>query len=259
MDSLLNISVIEAHILHLSLNRPDALNALNASLLEQFEQALIQAKHDKAIRAILITGEGKTFCAGADIKELQVLDGVTGLAFARRGQSIFRMLEQLGKPSLAAIHGYALGGGCELAMAATMRIAANNAKFAQPEVKLGVIPGFGGTQRLARLIGKGRALDICLSARTIDANEALNFGLVSELVEPVNLLERAKQILLDLIKLSPNALKSVMLAIDQGCDLSLADAFELEALHFGLCCTTPDKKEGVSAFLEKRKANFSGE
>jgi enoyl-CoA hydratase len=246
-------------ILEIKLHRPDALNALNAELMAKLYQTLLTAKDDKKIKAILITGEGKAFCAGADINQLAKLNGQQGLEFARYGQMIFRTLEQLGKPSLAAINGFALGGGCELAMSATMRIASQTAIFGQPEVKLGVIPGFGGTQRLARLVGKGRALDLCLTGRTIKADEALQWGLVSEIVAPEKLLERAHAILNSLIKLGPVALKSVMATIDRGYDLSLDDAMELEAVHFGLCCATRDKQEGVSAFLEKRTAEFCGE
>ena len=258
-NTILNISHLESGILQLTLNRPDALNALNAELMEQLFQAFIMAKKDTSVKALLIVGEGKAFCAGADIKQLATLNAQQGVAFAQRGQRIFRMLEQLGKPSLAAINGFALGGGCELAMAATLRIASNSALFGQPEVKLGVIPGFGGTQRLARLIGKGRALDLCMTGRTIKAEEAYHWGLVNEVVQSEDLLNRAKAILLGLTKLAPVALRSMMAVIDRGYDLSLEDAFELEAMHFGLCCATRDKQEGVNAFLEKRAAAFSGE
>lgn len=258
-EDVAHVSVIDSHILQIKLNRPQALNALNADLMEKLYETFIAAKNDHSIKAILLTGEGKAFCAGADINQLAKLNGQTGLEFARRGQHVFRTLEQLGKPSLAAINGFALGGGCELAMSATMRIAAQTAAFGQPEVKLGVIPGFGGTQRLARLVGKGRALDLCLTGRMIKADEALQWGLVSEIVEPDKLIERAKFILNNMIKLGPVALKSVMATIDRGYDLSLDDAFELEAVHFGLCCATRDKQEGVNAFLEKRSAEFCGE
>ncbi len=253
------VSVIDSHILQITLNRPQALNALNADLMGQLYQTFIHAKEDKNIKALLITGEGKAFCAGADINHLAKLNGQTGVEFAQYGQMVFRTLETLGKPSLAAINGFALGGGCELAMSATMRIASQAAVFGQPEVKLGVIPGFGGTQRLSRLVGKGRALDLCLTGRTIKADEALQWGLVSEVVAPDQLLERARAILNGLVKLGPIALKSTMAAIDRGFDLSLEDAFELEAIHFGLCCATRDKQEGVNAFLEKRTAEFCGE
>lgn len=258
-QEVLSVSVIDSHILQIKLNRPNALNALNVDLMESLFQTFQAAKEDKKIKALLITGEGKAFCAGADINQLAKLNSQTGVEFARRGQMVFRTLEQLGKPSLAAINGFALGGGCELAMSATMRIAAQTAVFGQPEVKLGVIPGFGGTQRLSRLIGKGRALDLCLTGRTIKADEALQFGLVSEVVPLESLMERAKSILNNMIKLGPVALRSVIETVDRGFDLSLDDAFEFEAVHFGLCCATRDKQEGVNAFLEKRAAEFCGE
>ncbi len=249
----------DSGILQLTMNRPDALNALNADLLEQFHHHFLSAKTDPMVKALLITGQGKAFCAGADIKQLAQLTGQTGLEFAKRGQHVFRLLEQLGKPSLAAINGFALGGGCELAMAATLRIASANAIVGQPEVKLGVIPGFGGTQRLARLIGKGRALDLCLTGRTIKAEEACAWGLINEVVPLGELIERAQAILSNLIQLPPLALRGVMSAIDYGYNLSLEDALELEATHFGLCCATRDKIEGVNAFIEKRAGVFEGE
>src|SRR5579872_1007444 len=208
-------------ILQLTINRPDALNALNDELMEQFYQAFIRAKEDNAVKGLLITGQGKAFCAGADIKQLAKLNGQTGLAFARRGQMVFRFLETLGKPSLAAVNGFALGGGCELAMAATMRIASTNALFGQPEIKLGVIPGFGGTQRLSRLVGKGRALELCLTGRRITAEEAYNWGLVNELTTPDNLLPRAVALLKELVSLGPIAMQSIMTTIHQGYDLNL--------------------------------------
>jgi enoyl-CoA hydratase len=251
--------MLDSGLFMIKLNRPEALNALNADLMDGLNDMFLAAKGNPEIKAILLTGEGKAFCAGADIKQLASLNGQDGLEFARYGQKVFRTLEQLGKPSLAAINGFALGGGCELAMSATMRIASTAAVFGQPEVKLGVIPGFGGTQRLARLVGKGRALDLCLTGRTIKADEALAWGLVSEVVSPDELLTRAKNILNGLIKLGPIALKSVMTVIDRGYDLNLDDAFELEATHFGLCCATHDKNEGTKAFLEKRTAEFCGE
>src|SRR3990167_2158318 len=218
-----------------------------------------QAKSDKTIKTILLTGEGKVFCAGADIKQLNKVSGQRALEFAHLGQTAFRQLELLGKPSLAAIHGVAFGGGCELAMSATLRIAAQNTVFGQPEIKLGVIPGFGGTQRLPRLIGKGRALEVCLTGRKITTDEALQWGLISEIVAPEKLLERAKSILKILGESSTIAMKSIMTVIHQGYDLSLEEAIELEAAYFGICCSTTDKQEGVTAFLEKRAAVFKGE
>lgn len=247
------------HILQINLNRPDKLNALNYELLGELLQAFKQAQDDKNIKALLITGEGKAFCAGADINRLAELNAQQGLQFAEQGQQVFRVLETLGKPSLAAINGYAFGGGCELAMAATIRIASEKALFGQPEVKLGVIPGYGGTQRLARLIGKGRALDLCLTGRSIKAEEALAYGLISEITSAENLLARAQEILKNLISLAPLALKSIMQVIDNGYDLNLADALHLEAVHFGLLCASQDKQEGVNAFLQKRTAEFKGE
>lgn len=262
MDKNQDVLLVSQHdtgILQLTLNRSESLNALNKNLMEQLYQTLLTAKEDPTVKALLLTGEGKAFCAGADIKQLAALNGQAGLEFARWGQMIFRQLEQLGKPSLAAINGFALGGGCELAMSATMRIASENAIFGQPEVKLGVIPGFGGTQRLARLAGKGRALDLCLTGRTIKASEALSWGLLSEVTSSQDLIPRANAILTGLIKLGPLALKSVMTVIDYGYDLSLDEALEFEAVHFGLCCATRDKQEGVNAFIEKRSAAFCGE
>ncbi len=252
------ISKTQSGILHISLNRPDQLNALSHELLERLLQVFNEARHDASIKAILLTGEGRGFCAGADIKQLQALDGVSGLEFARFGQMVFRQLELSGKPSLAAIHGFAFGGDCELAMAATLRMAANNAVFGQPEIKLGVIPGFGGTQRLPRLIGKGRALDICLTGRRFSADEGLQWGFLNEVTTPDQLMIRANAVLEDLTQLAPFAQQSILSAIHMGYDLTLEEAFEMEAAQFGLCCTTADKKEGVSAFLEKRTAAFTG-
>lgn len=249
----------ENGILQISLNRPEQLNALSHELLQQLSNLFKQIKEDKKIKAILLTGEGKGFCAGADIKQLATLTGPAGIHFARFGQQVFRELELIGKPSLAAIHGFAFGGGCELAMSATLRFAANNAVLGQPEIKLGVIPGFGGTQRLARLIGKGRALELCLSGRKFSAEEAYHWGLVNQIVDPEKLETQAINFLQELTKLSPVALQSIISVIEHGYNLSLDDALELEAVNFGVCCTTSDKKEGVSAFLEKRNAVFSGE
>jgi len=258
MDDVVKISPVESGILQITLNRPEQLNSLSQAVLQRLLDILQQAKADRSVKALLLTGEGKAFCAGADIKQLAELNGTMGLTFARFGQSVFDALENLGKPSIAAINGYALGGGCELAMAATMRIAANTAIFGQPEIKLGVIPGFGGTQRLSRLIGKGRALEICLTGRRFSAEEAFRWGLVNEIVAPEALLDRARTLLKEFVQLSPVAMSSIIDVINQGYHLPLAQALELEATHFALCCTTADKKEGVTAFLEKRTAEFKG-
>ena len=246
-------------ILTLKINRPDKLNALNQEVLDGFSDAFTQAKADSQVKGILLTGEGKAFCAGADINRLAECSAETGYQFAQQGQAVFRQLETLGKPSLAAINGFTFGGGCELAMSAHLRIGSNKAQFGQPEVKLGVIPGYGGTQRLARLVGKGRALDLCMTGRFIKAEEALTWGLITELTDEENLLTRAQEILTGITELAPLAIRSVMEVIDKGYELSLEEALHLEAVHFGLTCATTDKQEGVNAFLTKRKAEFKGE
>ncbi len=245
-------------ILTLTLNRPDKLNALSTELLGELHELFIEAKANPKVKALLLTGNGKAFCAGADISKLAECDAQTGYEFACRGQDVFRLLETMGKPSLAAINGFAFGGGCELAIAATLRIASTKASFGQPEVKLGVIPGYGGTQRLARLVGKGRALDLCLTGRFIDASTALQWGLVSEVLEPELLLEQGKKILSGILTMAPLAIAGVMEVIDHGYDLNLMDALHLEAVHFAKVCASADKKEGVEAFLNKRGAQFKG-
>lgn len=257
--STLKVEINEKGILSIVLNRPERLNALNATLLQELKTLLIDVKHNQAVKALLITGAGeKAFCAGADIQQIAALNAQQGLEFAHNGQAVFSLLENLGKPSVAAINGYAFGGGCELAMAASLRIAADQAQFGQPEIKLGVIPGYGGTQRLARLIGKGRALDLCLTGRSISAQDALQWGLVSEVIPADTLLTRAHQLLDVLLAQAPIALRYILDVIHHGYDLTLEEALNLEATYFGLCCATQDKNEGVSAFLEKRKAAFGG-
>ena len=257
--AVIQTTIVDTHILHINLNRPVQLNALNMLVLEKLAAILDEAKHDAMIKGILLTGEGKAFCAGADIKQLVNINGTDAITFAKYGQSVFNKLELLGKPSIALIQGFAFGGGCELAMAATLRIAAHDAMFAQPEIKLGIIPGFGGTQRLARLIGKGRAMEVCLTGRRLPAEEAFQWGLVNELVMSASLFERGKALLSEILQLAPIALKSIMAVIDHGYNLSLQEALEFEAVYFGMCCTTADKREGILAFLEKRPAAFSGE
>lgn len=254
--------LLETHpngILSIQLNRPDKLNALNESLIDELSACFKQAQNDKAIKAVLISGQGKAFCAGADIKRLQNADDKAGLAFAEHGQTCFNLLQNLGKPSLAAINGYAFGGGCELAMAAHMRIASTEASFAQPEVKLGVIPGFGGTQRLSRLVGVGRALDLCLTGRVIKAEEALTWGLISEVTSAEDLLNRAMAILTELVKLAPLAMEYIATTIHQGFDMPLNKALHFEAEQFAKICLSQDCHEGVNAFLEKRTPEFKGE
>ncbi|MCD6046064.1 MAG: enoyl-CoA hydratase [Gammaproteobacteria bacterium] len=245
-------------ILSITLNRADKLNALSAELLAELLHVLDQAHKDPQTYSLLITGAGKAFCAGADIRRLAELDANSAYEFARDGQRVFDRLENLGKPSLAAVNGFCFGGGCELAMATTIRFASIEARFAQPEVKLGVIPGFGGTQRLPRLVGKGRALDMCLSGRTVAAEEAHAWGLVNALHSGDTLLAAAKDYLRQLRQLAPIALQRTLEAIHQGYNLSLADALQLEALLFAQSAATKDKAEGVAAFLEKRAAKFVG-
>lgn len=245
-------------ILLLTLNRPEKLNALSTEVLNTLAELLIDAKTNSHVKALMITGSGKAFCAGADINRLAECTAQTGYEFACHGQEVFRLLETIGKPSLAAVNGFAFGGGCELAISATLRIASNKAQFGQPEVKLGVIPGYGGTQRLARLIGKGRALDLCLTGRFINAETALNWGLVSHVVAPEDLLTQGKAILQEILSMAPLAVAGVMEVIDHGYDLSLPDALHLEAIHFAKVCASMDKQEGVSAFLNKRAAQFKG-
>lgn len=250
---------MEDGILQITLNRPEKLNALNEEVLLTLSRILDNAKIDREIKGILLIGEGRAFCAGADINKLAECDANTGYKFALAGQEVFKKLANLGKPSIAAVNGFAFGGGCELAIAATIRMASENAKFGQPEVKLGVIPGYGGTQRLSRLIGKGRALDLCLTGRFIDAKTAESWGLVTEVVEHDLLWQKAMEKLKEITSLAPLAIKSIIEAIEYGYDLSLDDALHIEALHFANTCASYDKKEGVAAFLEKRVAKFVGE
>lgn len=245
-------------ILTITLNRPEKLNALSTDVLHALSELFTSAKDNTDVKGIILTGEGKAFCAGADIARLGECNAESGYQFACFGQNVFRQLETLGKPSIAAVNGYAFGGGCELAMSATMRVATTNAQFGQPEVKLGVIPGYGGTQRLARLVGKGRALDLCLTARFINAETALLWGLVSVVLEPEALMVRAQEILKGILNLAPLAVSSIMECIDRGYDMSLSDALHLEAIHFAKVCASEDKTEGVSAFLSKRPALFKG-
>ncbi len=245
-------------ILTLTLNRPEKLNALSTDVLDALAELFRSAKINPQVKALMITGNGKAFCAGADINRLAECSAQTGYEFACHGQEVFRLLETMGKPSLAAVNGFAFGGGCELAISATLRIASTKAMFGQPEVKLGVIPGYGGTQRLARLIGKGRAMDLCLTGRFINAETALNWGLVTDMVEPEQLLDKGKTLLNGILTMAPLAIAGVMEVIDHGYDLPLQEALHLEAIHFAKVCATQDKKEGVDAFLAKRNAVFKG-
>ncbi|MPZ16501.1 MAG: enoyl-CoA hydratase [Luteitalea sp.] len=243
----------------ITVNRPAVLNALSRATLEEIETVVGELGADDAVRAVIVTGSGtKAFVAGADIRELADLSPVMGCAYARRGQRVFEALEQLGKPVVAAINGYALGGGLELAMACTFRLAADTAKLGLPEVTLGLIPGYAGTQRLTRLVGRGRALDLILTGRQVTAEEALAMGLVTRVVSASRLLDEAQQLAADLASRAPVALRCAMEAILRGGDLPLADACAYEATLFGLVASTDDMKEGTRAFLEKRPPRFEG-
>jgi enoyl-CoA hydratase len=242
-----------------TLDRPKVLNALNHLSMTELEQVFLDIRQNASVRAVLLTGAGeKAFVAGADITELGPLSALEGEQAAARGQRIFSLIENCGKPVIACINGFALGGGCELALACTLRIASSNARLGQPEVKIGIIPGYGGTQRLPRLIGKGAALKMILTGEAITAAEALRVGLVDEVVEPDQLLARAEQIAQTIAAMAPLAVRDSIRAVNAGYDLPLASGLELEASLFGLACSTSDKAEGTRAFLEKRPPNWSG-
>lgn len=241
------------------INRPDKLNALNRSTVEEMTQAFRVFREDPEVGAVILTGSGeKAFIAGADISELAGLDRESGRGYVRIGQDLTRQMENFPKPVIAAINGFALGGGTETAMACHVRIAAENAKLGQPEVKLGLIPGFGGTQRLPRLVGKGRALDMILTGRIVSAQEALQIGLVDQVVPQAELLEVCETLAREMTANGPLALAYGIEAVQKGYDIPLDEALELEAELFGKACATEDSKEGTKAFLEKRKPAFQG-
>jgi enoyl-CoA hydratase len=243
-----------------TLDRPKVLNALNAATFAELDAVFDELAADVSVRAILLTGEGeRAFAAGADIRELAAAGPAEGKAFSLRGQAVFRKIERLGKPVIACVRGFALGGGCELAMACTLRIAADDAKFGQPEVKLGVIPGYGGSQRLPRLVGRGTALKLLLSGAIIDAQEALRIGLVEEVVPAAELMDRARALGMEIAAQAPLAIAETLRAVDEGLDLPLDLALLREAERFGQLCDTADKAEGTKAFLEKRTAVWKGE
>ena len=258
--SLENVSYAKkGAIAYVTLNRPKVLNALNQRTWEDLKAAFEDARDDAAVRGVILTGAGdKAFIAGADINELAQITAVEAEKSSTFGQGVLNLIENLGKPVIAAVNGFALGGGCETAMACTIRIAAENAKFGQPEVKLGVIPGGGGTQRLPRLVGKGRAFQLILSGEMIGAQEAYRIGLVNELVPAADLITRAEGILNQIFVNAPVAVKYSLEAVNKGMEASLAEGLALEASLFGLCAGTDDKKEGTQAFLEKRKPQFQG-
>ena len=240
-------------------NRPKVLNALNRQTVEEFHRVLLDVKHDSMVRVLIITGSGeKAFVAGADINELAQQTPVNGKEFSLYGQSVFHLLETIGKPSICAINGFALGGGCELALSCSIRLASKTAKLGQPEVKLGIIPGYGGSQRLARLCGKGMAHELCLTGEMITAEEALRIGLVNHIYEPAELLPAAEALAGKIIEKAPLAVKYCMEAIERGVEMPQEEGLFLEATLFGLCCATQDMREGTKAFLEKRAAQFKG-
>ena len=246
-------------IAYVTVNRPKVLNALNMATMEELRAAFHDIKNDKSIRVVILTGSGeKAFIAGADIGELAQHDAVSGKEYTHRGQSVLNLIENLGKPVIACINGFALGGGCEIALACTMRLASENAKLGQPEVKLGIIPGYGGTQRLARLVGKGIALQMVLAGEMITAQEAHRIGLVNEVAAPADLIPRAEAIAAKIIANAPLAVQYAMEAVNKGMEMTLAEGLFLEASLFAVCCSTEDKKEGTTAFLEKRAAAFKG-
>lgn len=243
-----------------TLNRPSVLNALNAATFAQLESTFRALAADDSVRAVLLTGAGtRAFAAGADIRELAALSGEDGKAFSQRGQAVFRALETLGKPVLACIRGFALGGGCELAMACTLRLAADDARLGQPEVKLGVLAGYGGTQRLPRLVGRGAALKILLTGEILTAGEALRIGLVDEVVPAGELMPRAEALALQIAANAPLAVRETLRAVNEGLDLPLESGLAREAALFGALCATADKAEGARAFLQKRAAVWKGE
>src|SRR5438132_10844999 len=246
-------------IAYVTLNRPKVLNALNQATWNDLRNAFEDARDDPAIRGVILTGAGdKAFIAGADIGELAHVTAVEAEQSSSYGQAVLDLIENLGKPVIAAVNGYALGGGCETAMACTIRVAVENAKFGQPEVTLGLIPGGGGTQRLPRLVGKGRALQLILSGGMINAQEAYRIGLVNEVVPAADLITRAETILKQIFSNAPLAVKYSLEAVNKGWETSQAEGLSLEASLFGLCAGTEDKKEGTQAFLQKRAAQFHG-
>jgi enoyl-CoA hydratase len=243
----------------ITINRPKVLNALSMATLDELRRAILALKYDDGVRAIILTGAGdKSFIAGADINELSEQTPVGGREHALRGQHVLDLVEHMGKPVIAAINGYALGGGCELAMACTIRIAADTAKLGQPEINLGIIPGYGGTQRLSRLIGRGRALELMLTGDQITAAEAHRLGLVNRVVTGANLMGEARKLAHALAAKAPIAVRYIIDAVNKGLQMPLPEAQVFEATLFGLVSTTEDMREGTRAFLEKRKAEFKG-
>jgi enoyl-CoA hydratase len=250
---------VKGSIGYITLNRPKVMNALNRRTIEELRAAFHAAKDDATVKGIILTGAGgKAFIAGADIAELSAIDEEQAGEFSEKGQEVLLFIETLGKPVVAAVNGFALGGGCETAMACTIRIAAENAKFGQPEVKLGIIPGYGGTQRLPRLVGKGRALQLILTGDLIDAHAAYRIGLVNEVVPAADLISRCEAILNQIDSNAPLAIRYAIDAVNQGVNTDLSSGLKLEAKYFALAAGTDDRKEGTSAFVQKRAPQFRG-
>ncbi len=250
---------VKDSIARITFNRPNVLNALNRQTIEELGDCLNEVRRDDSVRVLILTGAGeKAFIAGADINELAKQTPVNGKEFSLFGQEVIHRLETMGKPSIAAVNGFALGGGCELALACTIRIASKNAKLGQPEVKLGILPGYGGSQRLPRLCGKGVAHELILTGEMITADEALRIGLVNRVVELSDLLPTAESIAKKIIANAPLAVKYAMEAVERGMEMPQEEGLFLEATLFGLCCATEDMREGTRAFLEKRPAKFEG-
>jgi enoyl-CoA hydratase len=246
-------------IAYVTIDRPKVLNALNMATMTELHKAFMQLKENREVRVVILTGAGeKSFVAGADIGELQKNNPVEAKEYTHRGQAVLDLIENLGKPVIACINGFALGGGCEIAMACTMRLASENAKLGQPEVKLGIIPGYGGTQRLPRLVGKGIAMQLLLTGEMITAQEAHRIGLVNEVVPAAQLISRAEAIAQAIIKNAPLAIQYCLEGVNHGMEMTQREGLYLEATLFAVCCATEDKKEGTTAFLEKRSANFAG-
>jgi len=249
---------VDARLATLTINRPDRLNALSERTIDELGRAIEEVHQREDIGALLLTGAGRAFVAGADIEELDRHDGRSALGLSQRGQHVFDQFEASPKPVLAAVNGFALGGGCELAMACHVRVASEAARFGQPEVKLGLIPGYGGTRRLPRLVGEGRALQLLLTGEVIDAQEAFRIGLVNRVVPADQLLPVATGMLRQMLANAPLALSHVIDVVTRGQDLEHEDALMIEATAFGLLAATQDKREGTRAFLEKRAAAFRG-
>jgi enoyl-CoA hydratase/carnithine racemase len=246
-------------IAYVTVNRPKVLNALNMATMEELRAAFTAIKDDASIRVAILTGSGeKAFIAGADISELEKHGAVSAKEYTHRGQSVLDLIENLGKPVIACINGFALGGGCELALACTMRLASDNAKLGQPEVKLGIMPGYGGSQRLPRLVGKGMANQLLLTGEMITAQEAHRIGLVNEVTTAAELITRAEAIAQKIIANAPLAVQYTLEAVNKGMEMTQSEGLYVEATLFGVCCATEDKTEGTSAFLEKRPAQFKG-